>query len=169
MASRSFSYQFSGGAGDKVFPLPFEPIGAIVCKVAGATVTGTFAAGFVTLTAALTVPAVVQVTGSTYQAPAAPTAPGTALVALTDSSGGAVSNTIGALSTLSSLTDSSGGTVSTTIAAITDTPTKNAIASINAKLTSALQQLNQQKANVASLTSKINELAAILEASGLAA
>lgn len=42
---------------------------------------------------------------------------------------------------LTKLTDNSTGTVSGTIAAITDAPTKNAIASLNAKLNEILDAL----------------------------
>lgn len=50
---------------------------------------------------------------------------------------GATAGSIGGITrqaTIAALTDNSGGTVSGTIAAITDTPTANAIASLNAKL-----------------------------------
>jgi hypothetical protein len=42
---------------------------------------------------------------------------------------------------LSKLTDNSGGTASGTIAAISDTATKNAIASLNAKISAILDAL----------------------------
>jgi hypothetical protein len=42
---------------------------------------------------------------------------------------------------LSKLTDNSGGTASGTIAAISDTATKNAVASLNAKISAILDAL----------------------------
>lgn len=54
--------------------------------------------------------------------------------ALTDSTGGSVSNsTLAAVTAPSALTDSTTGTASTTLASISDTPTKNAIASLAAR------------------------------------
>jgi hypothetical protein len=72
---------------------------------------------------------------------------------------GASQAAIGAL-TVATLTDSTGGTASTTLASISDTPTKNAIASLAAQHANAITDLT-------SLKTLLNQIRSDLVARGI--
>lgn len=101
-----------------------------------------------------------------------------AVTALTDSTGGTPGNTLAAITSPTAVTNSSGGaTGDTIIAAITQagtagsadiTPTKDAIAKLAVLGNANAAAVVLLKNDVASLTSKVNELIAIIKAAGLA-
>jgi len=83
-------------------------------------------------------------------------AAGVTLTAVTDNSTGSATSTIAAATNTQALTDNSGGTPATTIAVIADAATANAVASIAVELATQ-RALNTVLINaVASLAAKIN-------------
>jgi len=92
--------------------------------------------------------------------------------ALTDNGGGAVSNTLAAITVGSQLTDSTGGTPGATLAAMTAgssyaqadmTAAKNSIASLAAQLNAANTAIGVLQNTVSSLATKVNALLTILK------
>ena len=92
---------------------------------------------------------------------------GAAQAALVNNTGGSTANsTLAAVTAPSALTDNTTGSASTTLASISDAATKNAVASLAARLEEARVAINVLKDNDAKQAVLINALRAALVTSG---